>query len=170
MPPRTRIVRRAPLSERIWAALNPLDFLLWLSEEIETRDLDSKSTGIQLGLGLNFAFLLLRANARPSNSADDVFSDTTGSGWLAYLVRPTHAARGGFSAALSANLSPFRSSSSSGRACRSPWGTPPTSSRERATTDSSKRTSSRAPVHLRLRESASSLRRLHPRPCACSRI
>lgn len=82
-----RLVRRRPLSERIKSALNPWDFFLWLSEEIETRDIGSKSLGTQLGVGLNFVFLLARANGAYSTSSyDDVFSDVNGSGWLSYLV------------------------------------------------------------------------------------
>lgn len=82
-----RLVRRRPLSERIASALNPWDFFLWLSEEIETRDIGSKSLGTQLGLALNFVFLLARANAGyTTGSADDVFGDVDGSGWLGYIV------------------------------------------------------------------------------------
>lgn len=82
-----RIVRRRPLSERIASALNPWDFFLWLSEEIETRDIGSKSLGTQLGLVLNFVFLLARANAAYSiGSSDDIFSDVDSSGWLGYIV------------------------------------------------------------------------------------
>lgn len=84
MPP--RLIRRRPLSERIMALLNPMDFLLWLSEELETRDWDSASVGTQLGLGLNFVFLLARANLGSSPRSDDVFSDDGGSGWLSFFV------------------------------------------------------------------------------------
>ncbi|KAL2754401.1 hypothetical protein ACRALDRAFT_1081453 [Sodiomyces alcalophilus JCM 7366] len=85
MPP--RIVRRKPWSERIKAMLNPMDFLLWLSEELETRDWDSKALGTQLGLAFNFAFLLARANSRESGDQDDVFSDVDSSNMTTYLVR-----------------------------------------------------------------------------------
>ncbi|KAH6996483.1 hypothetical protein BKA56DRAFT_726319 [Ilyonectria sp. MPI-CAGE-AT-0026] len=83
-----RLVRRQPLFERIMSALNPMDFLLWLSEELETRDWDSTSAGTQLGLGLNFVFLIARANSSASSSNDDVFSDDNGSGWLSFFVYP----------------------------------------------------------------------------------
>ncbi|KAK7415321.1 hypothetical protein QQX98_005965 [Neonectria punicea] len=83
-----RLVRRQPLSERIMSALNPMDFLLWLSEELETRDWDSTATGTQLGLGFNFVFLVARANSASSSSSDDIFSDDSGSGWLAFFVYP----------------------------------------------------------------------------------
>lgn len=85
-----RLVRRRPLMERITSALNPWDFFLWVSEEIETRDIGSKALGTQLGIGLNSIFLLARANGVYSTgSADDVFGDAEGAGWLAYLVRNT---------------------------------------------------------------------------------
>ncbi|ROT40599.1 hypothetical protein SODALDRAFT_321914 [Sodiomyces alkalinus F11] len=85
MPP--RIVRRKPWSERIKAMLNPMDFLLWLSEELETRDWDSKALGTQLGLAFNFAFLIARANSRESGGQDDVFSDYSSSNMATYLFR-----------------------------------------------------------------------------------
>lgn len=82
-----RLVRRRPLFERIKTTLNPWDTFLWLSEEIELRDIGSKSLGTQLGLGLNLLFLLARANgAYTSGSGDDVFSDVDSGSWLAYLV------------------------------------------------------------------------------------
>jgi hypothetical protein len=67
--------------------LNPMDFLLWLSEEIETRDWDSGLVGTQLGLGLNFLFLVVRANSGGSKQAsDDIFGDDSSSSWLSMLV------------------------------------------------------------------------------------
>jgi hypothetical protein len=72
--------------ERVKAMLNPMDFLLWLSEEIETRDWNSKLVGTQLGLAMNFAFLLARANSGRRSTADDVFGDGGGSGWLEFFV------------------------------------------------------------------------------------
>jgi hypothetical protein len=81
-----RLVRRQPLSERIMAAMNPMDFLLWLSEELETRDWDSATAGTQMGLAMNFLFLLARANSSSSTKSDDVFSDETSSGWLTFFV------------------------------------------------------------------------------------
>ncbi|KAH8681001.1 hypothetical protein BX600DRAFT_9000 [Xylariales sp. PMI_506] len=82
-----RLVRRRPLMERAKAMLNPMDFLLWLSEEIETRDWDSKAVGTQIGLAVNFIFLLARANSGSKTSAvDDIFDDEAGSGWVTYVV------------------------------------------------------------------------------------
>lgn len=84
-----RLIRRRPLIERIKAYLNPLDFLLWLSEEIETRDWDSKSLGNPVGLTLNLVFLICRANSGSAISGDDdVFGDPRSkAGWLAWFVR-----------------------------------------------------------------------------------
>ncbi|KAK5998316.1 Meiotically up-regulated gene protein [Cladobotryum mycophilum] len=84
-----RLVRKKPLFERITAMLNPMDFLLWLSEEIETREWDSALVGTQLGVGMNFVFLLARANSGSVESSDgDIFGDDTSAGWLSYFVSP----------------------------------------------------------------------------------
>jgi hypothetical protein len=79
--------------------LNPGDFLLWLSEEIETRDWDAKHFGTPLALGLHIIFLVSRANSGNSNrgGGDDVFGDDySGTGWFSYIVRylPEHMASG----------------------------------------------------------------------------
>ncbi|KAJ3486359.1 hypothetical protein NLG97_g6633 [Lecanicillium saksenae] len=63
-----------------------MDFLLWLSEELETRDWDSENAGTQLGLGLNFLFLLARANSGSAPPADDVFGGEDKSLWLSLVV------------------------------------------------------------------------------------
>jgi hypothetical protein len=81
-----RLVRRKPLWERVKTLLNPLDFLIWLSEEIETREWNSKIVGTQIGLGMNFAFLLARANSGRSSAADDIFRDSESSGLLTFAV------------------------------------------------------------------------------------
>ncbi|KAL4931257.1 Nur1/Mug154 family protein [Aspergillus undulatus] len=85
-----RLVRRQPLAERIKAYLNPLDFLLWLSEEIDANDWDQfeKSWATTLGVVLNLVFMIARANSRTSGSqaVDDVFGDEGGSSWLSWLA------------------------------------------------------------------------------------
>ncbi|KAK3353162.1 hypothetical protein B0T25DRAFT_501820 [Lasiosphaeria hispida] len=87
MPPRPqRLVRRRPFSERIQAMLNPLDLYLWLSEEIQTLDWDSKTFGTRFGLIANFAFLLARANSGGRQAADDVFGDGPSSSWVTVVV------------------------------------------------------------------------------------
>lgn len=81
-----RLVRRKPLSERILSYLNPMDFWLWASEELQTGGWDSKAVGTKLGLALSFMFLVARASSGTEQSADDVFGDGSGSSWLSYLV------------------------------------------------------------------------------------
>jgi hypothetical protein len=87
MPP---VVRRQPLLERIQAFLNPLDFLLWLSEELDINGWErlEKEWAIPIGVGLNVVFLIARANANlGARRSDDVFGEpTTGNGWLVWLV------------------------------------------------------------------------------------
>jgi hypothetical protein len=84
-----RLVRRKPALERITDWLNPQDWLLWLSEEIETRDWDSKKYAHPIAFGLHFVLLIARANSGNGGNGDvdDVFGDVnSGSGWLSYLV------------------------------------------------------------------------------------
>lgn len=81
-----RLVRRKPLLQRIYAHLNPMDALLWLSEEMETRDWDSAQLGTQLGLGMNFVFLLARANHGSESANDDVFGEEQGRSWTSLIV------------------------------------------------------------------------------------
>ncbi len=87
-----RLVRRQPLAERIKSYLNPLDFLLWLSEEFDSNDWDQwqKAWAIPLGIIFNFVFLIARANTGGSSGrrrGDDVFGDDSGaSGWLSWFV------------------------------------------------------------------------------------
>lgn len=85
-----RLVRRRPLLERIKSFLNPLDFLLWLSEEIDTSDWDrwEKEWALPIGIGLNALFLIARANSRGGSRAhDDVFGEDNSGGWISWLVR-----------------------------------------------------------------------------------
>ncbi|KAL2016642.1 hypothetical protein VTK56DRAFT_3222 [Thermocarpiscus australiensis] len=87
MPPTQRLVRRQPLAQRLRAVLNPMDFYLWLSEEIQTFDWDSKVFGTRFGLAANFIFLLARANAGGTRDAvDDVFGDAPSNGWVTILA------------------------------------------------------------------------------------
>jgi hypothetical protein len=67
-----------------------LDFLLWLSEELETSDWEQwqQEWAIPIGFGLNLVMLVARANSGKSeSSADDVFGDSSSSGgFLGWLV------------------------------------------------------------------------------------
>jgi hypothetical protein len=89
-----RLVRRQPLAERIRSFLNPLDFLLWLSEEIDVNTWDQfdKDWALPLGIVLNLTFLIARANSRSSGSRaiDDVFGDDGGVPWMSWFVCRRH--------------------------------------------------------------------------------
>lgn len=84
-----RLVRRKPFLERLKAYLNPLDFLLWLSEELDTKDWEQweKDWALPFGILLNAVFLVARAKHRSgSRDYDDIFGDTESTGWLGWLV------------------------------------------------------------------------------------
>lgn len=86
-----RLVRRRPLAERILEKLNPLDFLLWLSEELNSDEWQDnlREWSTIIGLALNLIFLLARANSGQTSNGDDVFADYESrvvSGWLAWFV------------------------------------------------------------------------------------
>lgn len=83
----SRLVRRAPLWQKMQTMLNPMDLYLRVSEEIQTFDWDSKNFGTRFGLAANFLFLLVRANTARNELVDDVFSDAPRGGWLHFLVR-----------------------------------------------------------------------------------
>lgn len=88
MPP--RLVRRRSLAQRIQERLNPWDFLLWLSEELNSDEWQDtlREWSTTIGVVLNFIFLIARANSTPTSNGDDVFADYDGfgSGWLAWFV------------------------------------------------------------------------------------
>ena len=95
-----KFVRRQPLFERIKAYLNPYDFLLWLSEELESNGWDQleKEWAVPIGIVVNLVFLVARANTKnTSKSYDDVFGDINGVSWTAWLV---HCPRNGGSSSL----------------------------------------------------------------------
>lgn len=82
-----RLIRRKPWGERMKDYLNPQDFLLWLSEEFETREWDIKGFANSVGAALNFVFLVARANSTSNSSInDDVFGDSGGPGWFSWFV------------------------------------------------------------------------------------
>lgn len=84
-----KYVRRQPLIERVKTYLNPLDFLLWLSEEIESNGWDQleKEWAIPLAVSFNLMFMVARSNMnnRP-RGYDDVFGDQDGPGVVSWLV------------------------------------------------------------------------------------
>ena len=87
-----RLIRRRPLAERIKSYLNPLDFLLWLSEELDSSDWDQwqRDWAVPIGFGANVVFLIARANSGGGSGrggGDDVFGDDVGGvGWLSWFV------------------------------------------------------------------------------------
>jgi hypothetical protein len=84
-----KYVRRQPLVERVRAYLNPYDFLLWISEEIESNGWDQleKEWATPIGLVLNLVFIIARANSKgTSRGYDDVFGDVPRIAWTAWLV------------------------------------------------------------------------------------
>lgn len=92
MPP---IVRRRPLLERIQAYLDPWDFLLWISEELndDAHDETLNNWAAVIGIALNAAFIIARGASKAGGSndlfGDDVFADFEGkksSGWFAWMV------------------------------------------------------------------------------------
>jgi hypothetical protein len=76
-PPSGRVVRRAPFSERVKSWFNIADMLLWLSEELNSRDWEEfdRRWSNSMGIALNLIFIFLRANSTPSSSGDDIFED-----------------------------------------------------------------------------------------------
>ncbi|KAK4499387.1 hypothetical protein PRZ48_009901 [Zasmidium cellare] len=84
-----RLVRRAPLIERIKAYLDPYDLLLWIAEELNDDAYDEwlKIWATPIGIGLNIGFILARGASRPYSGSDDVFGDDgrKGSGWFAWM-------------------------------------------------------------------------------------
>ncbi|KAJ4370857.1 hypothetical protein N0V86_008550 [Didymella sp. IMI 355093] len=85
-----RLVRKAPLSERIKTYLDPSDWALWISEELSSSDWEdfAASYALSIGFGANVAFIVAQANTRASNSFDNdgVFREASGPGWLSWLA------------------------------------------------------------------------------------
>lgn len=85
-----RLVRRAPLSERIKAYADPSDWLICISEELNSSDWEgfAASYAHSLGLGANLVFILAQANSGASTGDDDdgVFSEVSGPGWLKWIM------------------------------------------------------------------------------------
>ncbi|QIX00669.1 hypothetical protein AMS68_006186 [Peltaster fructicola] len=86
MPP---LIRRRPLLERLRTNLDPYDFLLWLSEELNDNSYDEllNAWATPIGLASNLLFILARGASRNTFSgADDVFSEHgAGRGWFSWL-------------------------------------------------------------------------------------
>lgn len=92
MPP---LVRRRPLLERIQAYLDPWDFLLWISEELndDAHEEILNNWATPIGITLNALFIIAKGASKSGESndlfGDDVFADFEGkksSGWFAWMV------------------------------------------------------------------------------------
>lgn len=87
-----RLVRRAPFSQRIRAYLDFSDWRIWISESLDTSDLEESASNHALifGCGAQLLFILAQANSGAFTSADDddddFFGDTQGSGWMGWLM------------------------------------------------------------------------------------
>ena len=85
------VIRRQPLLKRIKAYLDPVDFFLWISEELNSSDWSEfeRRWALPIGVGLNLVFILARAANRPSQSDyDDVFAEPTAKSWgISWMVR-----------------------------------------------------------------------------------
>lgn len=85
MPP---IIRRAPLSERIKAYLNPYDLLLWIAEELHESALDEalRDWGMPIGVTANLVFACARWSLK-KNPDYDIFGEFEAkSGWFYWFV------------------------------------------------------------------------------------
>ncbi|MCJ1461111.1 hypothetical protein MMC28_011493 [Mycoblastus sanguinarius] len=88
-----RLVRRQPLIERLKSKLDPYDFLLWISEELDSSWLEQfeKEWALPAGVLINLIFIVARANSKGSRSKgyDDIFGDddrSYGGGLLSWLA------------------------------------------------------------------------------------
>ncbi|KAF1995257.1 hypothetical protein P154DRAFT_474621, partial [Amniculicola lignicola CBS 123094] len=87
-----RLVRRAPLAERIQAYLDPWDWIMWAQEELNSSDWDefAKSWAFTIGLASNIVFMIAKANSGGTRkyTADDVFGEgkVTSAGWLRWFL------------------------------------------------------------------------------------
>ena len=90
MAPKGRLVRRRPLSERVQEYLDPGDWFLWLSEQLESEwveQLQDFSTAI--GVAVNILFIIAKANVESRKNDGDVFGDDGDlfrSGWFSWFV------------------------------------------------------------------------------------
>ena len=87
MPP---LVRRAPLSERIKAYFDLSDWLIWISEELNSSDWEdfASAYALYIGFGANLLFVLAQANSGASTASDDdgVFNEVQGPGWIKWIM------------------------------------------------------------------------------------
>jgi len=74
------------------AYLDPLDFLLYLSEELNDDAYEEllNSWATPIGIALNAVFIIARGASKSGEAndlfADDGFAGSKGSGWFAWMV------------------------------------------------------------------------------------
>ena len=88
---RKRLIRRAPLRDRIMAYFDPHDIDIWLREKLEAADWDAfhKRNGTPLGIALNVTALVARLSSgtRNGNEYDDLYiEEDEGSSFWSWLV------------------------------------------------------------------------------------
>lgn len=85
-----RLVRRAPLAERIKAAMDPSDWLMRIGEDVNSSDWEefAQSYALYIGFGVNMAFIVAQANNGSSSQfdGDGVFREASGPGWLKWMM------------------------------------------------------------------------------------
>ncbi|KAK7187881.1 uncharacterized protein CC84DRAFT_1167639 [Paraphaeosphaeria sporulosa] len=90
MPPRERLVRKAPLMERVRAYLDFHDWLLWISEELNTNDWEdfAKDYAFIIGFVFNLVYIVAQANTASGPRNDDILLDSvSGPGWFTWFSR-----------------------------------------------------------------------------------
>lgn len=85
-----RLVRRAPLAERIKAYTDPSDWLIWIAEELNSNDWEefAQAYAVYIGFGANILFVIAQANSGASTGYDDdlVFKEVAGPGWMKWFM------------------------------------------------------------------------------------
>jgi hypothetical protein len=85
-----RLVRRAPLAERIKAYIDPSDWLIWISEELNSNDWEdfAQAYAVYIGFGANVLFVIAQANSGASNKydPDNIFREVPGPGWMKWFM------------------------------------------------------------------------------------
>ncbi|KAF2748602.1 hypothetical protein M011DRAFT_457347 [Sporormia fimetaria CBS 119925] len=88
MPP---VIRKAPLTERIKNYLDPVEWFMWASEELNSSDWDefASNYATSIGFGANLVYIFAQANTGRRNTVgDDVFGEprSNSSGWLRWFL------------------------------------------------------------------------------------
>ncbi|KAJ4360031.1 uncharacterized protein N0V89_000590 [Didymosphaeria variabile] len=90
MPPRERLVRKAPLMERVKAYLDVHDWLLWIYEELNTNDWEdfAKDYAFIIGFVFNLVYIIAQANTASGPRNDDILlGSNNGPGWFTWFSK-----------------------------------------------------------------------------------